>query len=143
MSPPDQSPERIDQSWADRLWWVTYSPHKPGGSDDRLYAVNDQLDFFFWPESVGGTPANRMIHRETRQLLIGPYLIDTVEPNAATNLTSSTHTAGVWSNDPNVTFNWTAASDTHSGISGYGIFTSFSNPGSPTAVHARLLVTQT
>jgi len=26
--------------------------------------------------SVGGTPANRMIHRESNQLLIGPYLID-------------------------------------------------------------------
>ena len=28
------------------------------------------------PESVGGTPANRMIHRESGQLFIGPYLID-------------------------------------------------------------------
>ncbi|MBM4093547.1 MAG: hypothetical protein FJ276_29685 [Planctomycetes bacterium] len=28
------------------------------------------------PESVGGTPAARMIHRESNQLLIGPYLID-------------------------------------------------------------------
>jgi hypothetical protein len=28
------------------------------------------------PESVGGTPANRMIHRESNQLLIGPYVID-------------------------------------------------------------------
>lgn len=64
--------------WADRLWWVTYSPHQPQGSDDRLYAVNDRLDLFVWPESVGGTPANRMIHRESEQLLIGPYLIDRV-----------------------------------------------------------------
>ena len=28
------------------------------------------------PESVGGTPANRMIHRESQQLNIGPYFID-------------------------------------------------------------------
>ena len=62
--------------WAGRLWWVTYSPHMPEGSDDKLYAVNGALDLFVWPASVGGTPANRMIHRESAQLLIGPYLID-------------------------------------------------------------------
>jgi len=28
------------------------------------------------PESVGGTPANRMIHKESNQLFIGPYAID-------------------------------------------------------------------
>jgi hypothetical protein len=28
------------------------------------------------PESIGGTPANRMIHRESHQLFIGPYAID-------------------------------------------------------------------
>lgn len=28
------------------------------------------------PESVGGTPADRMIHRESNQLIIGPYFID-------------------------------------------------------------------
>ena len=28
------------------------------------------------PESVGGTPANRMIHPESQQLFIGPYAID-------------------------------------------------------------------
>lgn len=62
--------------WAGRLWWVTYSPHRPRGSDDRLYAADDALNLFTWPGSVGGTPANRMIHRESKQLLIGPYVID-------------------------------------------------------------------
>ena len=62
--------------WAGRLWWVTYSPHQPRGSDDRLYATDSELNLFAWPHSVGGTPANRMVHRETRQLLIGPYVID-------------------------------------------------------------------
>ena len=28
------------------------------------------------PESIGGTPANRMIHQESNQLFIGPYAID-------------------------------------------------------------------
>jgi len=27
------------------------------------------------PESIGGTPANRMVHRESNQLIIGPYLM--------------------------------------------------------------------
>ncbi len=62
--------------WAARLWVVTYSPHKPIGSDDRLYEIDDDLNIIARPESVGGTPANRMIHRESQQLFIGPYAID-------------------------------------------------------------------
>lgn len=63
--------------WADRLWVVTYSPHKPNGSTDKLYEIDTALNQTVRPESVGGTPANRMIHAESQQLLIGPYLIDT------------------------------------------------------------------
>ena len=62
--------------WADRLWVITYSPHKPLGSDDKLYEIDEDLNITTRPESVGGTPANRMIHRESQQLLIGPYVID-------------------------------------------------------------------
>ena len=62
--------------WADRLWVVTYSPHNPRGSDDKLYEIDSDLRLVARPESVGGTPANRMIHRESQQLVIGPYLID-------------------------------------------------------------------
>ncbi len=62
--------------WADRLWVITYAPHQPSGSDDKLYEIATDLTRVIRPESVGGTPANRMIHRESNQLLIGPYLID-------------------------------------------------------------------
>lgn len=62
--------------WADRLWVITYGPHMPNGSEDKLYEINDQLQRTIRPESVGGTPANRMIHSESNQLMIGPYLID-------------------------------------------------------------------
>lgn len=62
--------------WADRLWAVTYAPHKPGGSSDKLYEITSDLKQIVFPDSVGGTPANRMIHCESDQLLIGPYLID-------------------------------------------------------------------
>jgi hypothetical protein len=62
--------------WAQRLWVVTYSPHMPTGSDDGLYEIDAALNITTRPESVGGTPANRMIHRESQQLFIGPYAID-------------------------------------------------------------------
>lgn len=62
--------------WADRLWVITYAPHKPAGSDDKLYEIDANLSRVTRPESVGGTPADRMIHRESDQLIIGPYLID-------------------------------------------------------------------
>ncbi|MBI5395547.1 MAG: hypothetical protein HZA91_09655 [Verrucomicrobia bacterium] len=62
--------------WAGRLWVITYAPHKPKGSTDKLYEIEDQLNVTIRPESIGGTPANRMIHRESNQLFIGPYAID-------------------------------------------------------------------
>ncbi len=62
--------------WAGSLWAVTYGPHCPLGSSDRLYEIRPDLTRIVRPESVGGTPANRLIHRETNQLLIGPYVID-------------------------------------------------------------------
>ncbi len=62
--------------WADRLWVVTYGPHKPYGSSDKLYEITPELQQIVRPESVGGTPANRMLHPESKQLIIGPYFID-------------------------------------------------------------------
>ena len=62
--------------WSDRLWAITYGPHCPHGSSDKLYEITPDLRQVIRPESVGGTPANRMIHPESGQLLIGPYLID-------------------------------------------------------------------
>ncbi|MFM7240835.1 MAG: hypothetical protein ACKO3A_01790 [Opitutia bacterium] len=62
--------------WADRLWVITYGPHLPYGSSDKLYEITPDLELVVRPESVGGTPANRMIHRESNQLIIGPYFID-------------------------------------------------------------------
>ena len=63
-------------SFADRLWAVTYAPHSPTGSSDKLYEIDKNLNLVIREESIGGTPANRMIHRESNQLFIGPYAID-------------------------------------------------------------------
>ncbi|MCX6997381.1 MAG: hypothetical protein NTV49_09910 [Kiritimatiellaeota bacterium] len=62
--------------WADRLWVISYGPHLPRGSTDKLYEITPDLRQIIRPESIGGTPANRMIHRESNQLFIGPYAID-------------------------------------------------------------------
>lgn len=62
--------------WAGRLWVITYGPHLPYGSSDRLYEITPDLVQIVRPESVGGTHANRLVHRESGQLFIGPYAID-------------------------------------------------------------------
>src|SRR5450759_1330819 len=62
--------------WADRLWLVTYGPHSPFGSSDKLYEITPDLQQIVRKESIGGTMANRMIHNESHQLFIGPYAID-------------------------------------------------------------------
>jgi hypothetical protein len=61
--------------WADKLWVITYAPHQPDGSDDKLHSISKDLTQTIHPESIGGTPANRMIHKESEQLFIGPYAV--------------------------------------------------------------------
>ena len=64
--------------WQGKLWVVTYGPHLPWGSSDKLYEIDDTLGIRVRPESIGGTPADRMIHKESNQLVIGPYFIDSL-----------------------------------------------------------------
>lgn len=61
--------------WAGSLWIVTYGPHCPVGGSDKLYQVTKDGQLIARPESVGGTPADRLIHRESGKALIGTYLI--------------------------------------------------------------------
>ncbi|MCA9047943.1 MAG: hypothetical protein KDA89_04405, partial [Planctomycetaceae bacterium] len=64
--------------WAGKLWMVNYAPHMPRGSEHKLFSVDPDLSksMTIHPESVGGTPAGRMIHRESDQLFIGHHVID-------------------------------------------------------------------
>ena len=62
--------------WAGKLWVITYGPHLPNGSSDMLYEIAPDMTQITHEESIGGTPANRMIHKESNQLFIGPYAID-------------------------------------------------------------------
>ena len=59
--------------WAGSLWVVTYAPHSPKGSSDKLYQITSDMKQIVRDESIGGMPANRMIHKESGQLFIGPY----------------------------------------------------------------------
>jgi hypothetical protein len=62
--------------WQGDLWAITYAPHRPDGSDDKLYQISPSLTRTIRPESIGGTPANRFIHTLSNQLIIGPHFID-------------------------------------------------------------------
>ncbi|MDR2981671.1 MAG: hypothetical protein LBV12_05430 [Puniceicoccales bacterium] len=63
--------------WAGKLWLVTYPAHAEGISDDKLYSIDPvTLERTEFAGSVGGTHANRLIHRESQQLFIGCYAID-------------------------------------------------------------------
>jgi hypothetical protein len=60
--------------WADRLWAVGYVAHIKGAGIG-LYEIRDDLSFRLHPASITGTFANRMVHWETQQAVIGPHVI--------------------------------------------------------------------
>ncbi len=63
--------------WADKLWLVSYVADRQGsGAGSGLYFLDDDLTLTKHPASVVGTFANRMIHKESNQLFIGPHVID-------------------------------------------------------------------
>jgi len=61
--------------WADKLWAIGYVAHIQG-SGIGLYEISDNMTMRLRPESVTGTFANRMVHWETEQAVIGPHVID-------------------------------------------------------------------
>lgn len=63
--------------WQGKLYMVNYAAHRPQGSEHKLYIVDENKNMEIFPGSVGGTPAARLVHAESNQLLIGHYLIDT------------------------------------------------------------------
>ena len=75
----------------------------------------------------------------------GPFGIDTIAPGAPSGLTSTSHTAGVWSSDLDLDMEWFAASDSASGIDGYGIYTTTSatSPGATKDIEEITSMTET
>jgi hypothetical protein len=62
--------------WQDKLYMINYAAHKPKGSEHKLYIVDKNKKTTIFEGSIGGTPAARMVHQESNQLFIGPYVID-------------------------------------------------------------------
>ena len=73
---PDEVGIGAIMPWAGKLWFVTYPAHVFLGGNDNLYELDAALQLTARPESVGGTHADRMVHRESKQMIIGPYFID-------------------------------------------------------------------
>jgi hypothetical protein len=61
--------------WADKLWAIGYVAHIEG-SGIGLYEISEDMNMHLHPASVTGTFANRMVHWETEQAVIGPHVID-------------------------------------------------------------------
>ncbi|WP_216657760.1 hypothetical protein [Sphingobacterium shayense] len=62
--------------WNNKLYVITYGPHLPLGSSDKLYIIDSARNSVTYSKSVGGTPANRMIHKESGNMFIGPYIVN-------------------------------------------------------------------
>jgi len=62
--------------WSSSLWVISYGSSNPLGSSDKLYEISSDLKQIVRNESIGGTHANRMIHKESNQLFIGLHAID-------------------------------------------------------------------
>lgn len=80
----DSKPQRSEggigalMPWADKLWMITYVAHLArSGGGTGLFTLDQNLQLEKRPESVVGTFANRMIHKQSEQLVIGPHLVDT------------------------------------------------------------------
>ena len=61
--------------WANKLWMIGYVAHIKG-SGLGLYEISDDMTMVKHPQSVTGTFANRMIHDDSEQAIIGPHFID-------------------------------------------------------------------
>jgi len=62
-------------AWADRLWAVTYLSEPKHGSGTGLYEIAGDFTIRKRHES-NGVYANRLLHKESNQINIGPYMID-------------------------------------------------------------------
>ncbi len=55
--------------WADRLWVISYAPHKPTGSTDKLYEITPSLEQIIRSESIG------VINRKPAHKVLGTYAL--------------------------------------------------------------------
>jgi hypothetical protein len=76
----DMMPDRTETGigalmpWAEKLWFVTYRVGRATGTG--LFSIDGDMTLTKRPESVVGCYADRMIHPQSDQLIIGPHIID-------------------------------------------------------------------
>lgn len=77
----DSAPRRSESgvgalmAWADKLWAVTYLSEPNDGSGTGLYEIAE--DWTIRKRHVSnGVYANRLLHKQSNQVSIGPYMID-------------------------------------------------------------------
>jgi hypothetical protein len=64
--------------WLDKLYVLNYVSHrKQSGTGTGLRVIDSNFQMKVHPQAVDGTYANRFVHRQSSQLIIGPHLIDT------------------------------------------------------------------
>ena len=61
--------------WANKLWAIGYVAHIKG-EGIGLYEISEDMTWRKHPKSVTGTFANRMVHWESEQVVIGPHVIN-------------------------------------------------------------------
>lgn len=63
--------------WCGKLYVVLYLSHtKRTGSGAGLYVIDEAMCLHKHPAGVDGTYANRMVHFESNQMILGPHVID-------------------------------------------------------------------
>src|SRR5580698_5420194 len=63
--------------WNGRLYILNYSSHRRHtGTGVGLRVIDENFKMTVHPDAVDGTYANRFIHDESNQLVIGPHVID-------------------------------------------------------------------
>ncbi len=63
--------------WNGRLYILNYVSHrKKSGTGTGLRVIDENYKMTVHPAAVDGTYANRLVHNESSQLVIGPHLID-------------------------------------------------------------------
>ena len=64
--------------WQGKLYVVNYSSHRrQTGTGTGLRVIEPDFTMTRHPAGVDGTYANRMVHHQSSQLIIGPHLVDT------------------------------------------------------------------
>jgi len=102
----------------DRSGVAGYDTNADGSSDVSGWETSKSIDF---PEGAYNMfTISALDHAGNIEggVTAGPFRVDLSDPNPATNLTADSPTT-TWSNNPEVTFHWSPASDALSGIDGY------------------------